>query len=660
MALNRIKNSNPSTLPPETPGEGPFMHEHQADILKWIRLADDVYRFRDSCNVYALIGDSGSVIIDAGTGAWLDHVEQLPKEPAALLCTHFFRDHAEGAAYAARAGLKIYVPEAELDIFVDPHMHHLQRETICSFDSVYWHHFAPIEPVAIAGVLKDHEILELAGLKLEVVPLPGATIGQIGVAFLSSELGSVLCSAETIHSEGRIPRIAPLQQVYVDLDGIAMVYGSVRALSLRKVDVLLPSLGEPILAGVDRCLSMLSANLRKAAGRRMNGGETVPLAFLLDAIDDTALVRISEHVYRTKSTKATTAFLVSQSGKVLSIDYGAPHHMLNYSILGRRSTRRGMLHSLDELEAITGRRGIDVVLTTHFHDDHVGGINLLKRVFGTKVWASKAYSEILEKPGDRLLPAAWPFPIAVDRVLEHDEVFRWEEFEFRMGPEIGGGHTHHQAVCSFVADGLTYAAVGDQYLSRKLWNPQPDHDWQDDEWDDVFCYRSGQTATGYRLSENWLIDLRPDVILNGHQPAIMTNDLVFQRVTEMSARFENLHRSLMPLDENDEHFGLDSTGAWIEPYRLHRLEPGQTCVRIRVRNPLPRAATLELRMSGAAVLVDKAVAVTCVGHEEAVFEATVLLPRTCRREPAALSMWAQGRPFGQVSEVLVTVGHARW
>ena len=128
----------------------------------------------------------------------------------------------------------------------------------------------------------------------------------------------------------------------------------------------------------------------------------------------------------------------------------------------------------------------------------------------------------------------------------------------------------------------------------------------------------------------------------------------------MTTRFEEIHRELMPLDEVDEHFGFDSTGAWIEPYRLYLSEPGRTSIRVRVRNPLPRSASLQLRLLGPAVFVDGFVTVNCEGHCEAEFEAPVELLHQCRREPAALEMWADGKPFGQVTEVQVTVGHARW
>ena len=79
--------------------------------MAWEQVLPGVYRFPDSCNVYALVGPEGCVIVDAGTGGWLDHVRSLPKPPVVLLLTHYFRDHAAGAVRAARAGIPVWVPE---------------------------------------------------------------------------------------------------------------------------------------------------------------------------------------------------------------------------------------------------------------------------------------------------------------------------------------------------------------------------------------------------------------------------------------------------------------------------------------------------------------------------------------------------------------------
>lgn len=150
----------------------------------WTRVLDDVWVFRDSCNVYALRGPDGLLIVDAGAGAWIDALDELPGAPAALVCTHYFRDHSAGAVRAAAGGIPIFVPEGELALFTDPDQHFRTRPNYDVYDNA-WDHFAPIEAVPVAGVLRDEERVELAGLELTVVPLPGATLTQVGLLVTS-------------------------------------------------------------------------------------------------------------------------------------------------------------------------------------------------------------------------------------------------------------------------------------------------------------------------------------------------------------------------------------------------------------------------------------------------------------------------------------------
>ena len=179
-------------------------------MTTWEPVLPGILLFRDSCNVYAIVGPDGALIVDAGTGAWIDHVAELPAPPVALVCTHFFRDHSAGAARAARElGIPVLVPERERSLFDDALEHHRARQTWLVYDN-YWDHFAPVESIPVAGVLRDDERLEIAGFQIEVVPLPGATLNQVGVAFTprGTDL-RVVCSGETIHSPGRVPRLAP-------------------------------------------------------------------------------------------------------------------------------------------------------------------------------------------------------------------------------------------------------------------------------------------------------------------------------------------------------------------------------------------------------------------------------------------------------------------
>jgi glyoxylase-like metal-dependent hydrolase (beta-lactamase superfamily II) len=115
------------------------------------------------------------LIVDAGTGAWIDALGELPAAPAALACTHYLRDHSAGAARACERGIPVFVPEGERAIFTDPDEHFRTRPTFDRYDNV-WDHFAPLQGVPVAGALLDEARMRLAGLELEVVPLPGATV----------------------------------------------------------------------------------------------------------------------------------------------------------------------------------------------------------------------------------------------------------------------------------------------------------------------------------------------------------------------------------------------------------------------------------------------------------------------------------------------------
>ena len=280
--------------------------------MSWRYVTADVLVWEDSCNVYAVVGPQGTVIVDAGTGQWLDHLDELPAPPVALVCTHFFRDHSAGALRAARAGIPVYVPEGEYDIFADPAQHFRQRDTYIIYDN-YWDLFAPIEAIVPAGVLRDYEQIELAGLQFEVVPLPGVTMTQAGLLHKRSEDERILFCAEAIHSPGRMARVAPLQYNYNDLGGAVAAYGTARDLVMYKPTALLPSLGRPMLADCTQALEALQSSLRAlCAGRPIEGAA-------IGMMDRDPLVRVTDHVWLATESTSINWFVVSESGKVLAL-----------------------------------------------------------------------------------------------------------------------------------------------------------------------------------------------------------------------------------------------------------------------------------------------------------------------------------------------------
>jgi glyoxylase-like metal-dependent hydrolase (beta-lactamase superfamily II) len=620
--------------------------------MTWQQLTPSVFVWRDSCNVYALVGPKGTVVINAGTGRWLDALDQLPRPPAALLCTHYFRDHSAGAARAARMGIPVYVPEGERAIFADPAEHFRQRDTYIIYDN-YWDLFAPIEPIPPAGVLRDYERLALAGLDLEIIPLPGVTVTQIGVA-VAQPGGPLIFCGEAIHSPGRVARVAPFQYNYNDLGGALACYASASDLRALRPSGLLPSLGTPMLDGAEACeraLALLQENLTLLCAGRPEEAAGIR------ELEKEPLERVTEHVWKTTQAVAINWFVISESGKALVIDYG--YHSARGLLAAGYSKpyrRRALLHSLEALKRHTGIDRIDVALISHFHDDHVCGVPLLQRLYGTECWAAEPFADLLAEPDSHCFPCDWPQPIQIDRRIALTETVTWEEYTFHFGAM--NGHTRFSALIGFEADGRRFAHTGDQYFFLDAQG-----NWTDDlaRWDDKqiaqnHVYRNGALLDGYARSAAWLSTWRPDVILTGHQMPMYTNADFFMLINRWASEYAELHQQVMALGADEPHFNLDSWGGWIWPYRTHIPSPRPIEVLVTLRNPLPSKATLEARLVGPQGWEGSAVAVQAEARAEVRVRLTITPTGPCRRQPFAVDLTANGQPYGQVAEALLTVG----
>ena len=624
----------------------------------WQPVFIDVEVFRDSCNVYAVKGAHGTLFINAGTGAWLDGVAERFQPPFTLLCTHYFRDHAAGAARASRAGMTVFAPRGEVEVLGDPLAHFGALQTYIVYDNI-WEHFAPIEPATVRPA-RDYETLDVNGLPVSVVPLPGVTPHHCGYALTTpASRRQVVFSGEAIHSRGRMARIAPLQYDYNDLGGAVSAYFSAGDLRRRKAEALMPSLGEPLLQDVDGALAALQESLKELCAGRPDESA------LIDLIDEDCLDRVSDHVFQSRRCEAISWYLISDSGKALVIDYGYRgafgvnpppgsgkvwHQPLHPAV----ARRRALMHGVEPLKAQFGIDRIDVALISHFHDDHVAGVPMLQRVFGTRCWAAENFADLLEHPEAHRFPCDWPEPIRVDRRLPLAEPFEWEEFRFRLAPMTG--HTRFSAAIFFEADGKRFAHTGDQFFWRALAGSRHADDWSNAAMMQNHVYRNGAFIDSYRETAALMRDWRPDIVLSGHRAPMHTDDSFFKLLDDWGEKFAELHRSAMVLGADEAHFGLDSWGGWIWPYRIHAGEGEAAKARVTVRNPLPTAATLTVRLVGPEGWRGTSATIKAGPRAEASCELSIRSPGPCRRQPIAAELTIGDRPFGQVAEALVTVG----
>ena len=131
---------------------------------------------------------------------------------------------------------------------------------------------------------------------------------------------------------------------------------------------------------------------------------------------------ITPHLLRNRTSFANGYALLAESGDALLIDFG-------YEVstgLGpatERSARRPLLWAIEELQRAHGVERVAVVIPTHYHDDHVAGLPLLRTAEGTEVWAPANVAPILADPHRYDLPCLWHEPIPVDRVLPLGRTF---------------------------------------------------------------------------------------------------------------------------------------------------------------------------------------------------------------------------------------------
>ncbi|MCC2672816.1 MAG: fold metallo-hydrolase, partial [Armatimonadetes bacterium] len=451
----------------------------------WQQVLQGVWRFEDSCAVYAVLGPEGGLIVNAGTGAWLEHLAELPVPPVALACTHYFRDHSAGAVRAAERGIPIFVPEGDEAVFADPLQQFRERQTYIIYDNL-WNLFAPIEPVPVAGVLRDYETRTLAGLTVTVLPLPGVTLMHCGLEVRLPATGQrVVFSGEAIHSPGRLARVAPLQYQYNDLTGAINCHLSAQTLRDRKPVALFPSLGVPILEDPDGALAQLQESLEVlCAGRPTESAAIAKLA-------ESPLERVTDHVWMATQSEAISWFVISESGKALVLDYGYSKRGVMLQGYPTPQRRRALLHSLVALQRQFGIDRIDVALLSHFHDDHVCGVPVLQRLHGTECWASEAFADLLESPEAHCFPCDWPTPCRIDRRLPLDAPVQWEEYTFHFAPM--NGHTRFASLIGFEADGRCFAHTGDQYFFLKGVG-----DWACNPIAQNHVYRNGALLDGDR------------------------------------------------------------------------------------------------------------------------------------------------------------------
>jgi glyoxylase-like metal-dependent hydrolase (beta-lactamase superfamily II) len=593
-----------------------------------------VLRYRDTCNVYVLRSGGDAVLIDFGSGAILDHLAELELDRVTdVLVTHHHRDQVQGLARAVEAGARIWVPPIEHDLIARVDRHWLTRQVENDYD-VREDRFSLVEPVPVDGGVDEYRTRRYGAFDVFALPTPGHTVGS--VTYLLELGGRALAfTGDLLYGDGKVWSLAATQWSYNGVEGQASTVLSCSMLADRSPDVVLPSHGDPIEDPVP-ALERTKARLRELIDLRSSD------PWDLDEWHRKPWVPLTPHLLRNRTSFATTYALLSDSGAALLIDFG--YDLASAVLLPtERSARRPLLATFDALRRDFGVERIEVVVPTHFHDDHVAGINLLRDVEGTQAWVPENVAPVLADPRRFDLPCLWFDPIAADRVLPLGEPVRWQEYELTLHPLPG--HTLYAAAIEFDVDGKRVLATGDQDAFDADGTAAPNYQ-----------YRNRFRIDDYVRSAELYRSLRPDLFVTGHWGALHVDDAMLERLLEHGRRVAELHRELLPLEDVD--FGAEGFGARIEPYNSVVPRGDVLVLDVTARNPFDRPAEATLRLvtpRGWEVSPEtQEVSLESLGESTARFEVTIG-NASAPRVVVAAELTVDDVAFGQQAEAIVTV-----
>ncbi len=544
--------------------------------------ASGVFRVRDTCNVYVIRAQTSrpgepttGVAIDFGSGIVLDHLAEMGIDRITdVLMTHHHRDQGQGLPLAVEHGAAIHVPPVEQDLFADVEQMWSSRPIIRDYN-LRQDKFSLLHSVPVAGLVPEYRTAEYGGVEVRVLPTPGHTTGS--VSYLVDRDGATLAfTGDLIYAPGKVWSLAATQWSYTENEGPAMTVLSCHQLQNEKLDRLLPSHGEP-MDEPQAALALLAERMQHYVDSRR------PRPWDLRDRLDNPFVEITPHLLLNRTSESCSYILLSESSAALVIDYG--YDVTTGLPAGSdRASRRPWLASLPALQERYGVERIEVALPTHYHDDHVAGMPLLREVTGAEVWAPANVAPVLVEPERYDLPCLWYDPIPVDRELPVGESFRWREYEITVH-ELPG-HTLYAAGFELEVDGVTVMATGDQQDGlgvpgdqREILNYQ---------------YRNLFRIDDYRRSAELYRKVAPGLMISGHWQPRWVDDAYLDMLTTQGEELIDIHQQLLPLEEFD--MGAGGVMASIAPYR-NRVEQGEAVrLEVTVRNPLPETADALVRM----------------------------------------------------------------
>jgi glyoxylase-like metal-dependent hydrolase (beta-lactamase superfamily II) len=467
-------------------------------------------------------------------------------------------------------------------------------------------------------------IFEQNGIRLQIIKTPGHTQGSL--SFLLETGGKrLLFCGDLVASEGKIPAMHDLEWPYVGTAGIAAEFDSLNNMRDVAPDLMLPSHGAPsenMLDWTPRLLADLASIYREYDW--INSTQSRP---------SPGPKRLTKHIWQMRRAFdwGVGYLIVSDSG-----------HAFLWDINAREAA------FLKDMEKIAGFKSIDFIVPSHYHDDHVGGINAVKEAYGAKLWAMDHLVDVLEHPTAYNLPCLWPAPMRVDRVLHDGEKVLWEglALQFFYLP----GQTEYTEGMLIEDDGKRMLFDGDNVAHPLPGMPMYGH---------FVCRNYQRLGGGHVYSARKLLELKPDFICPNHFEWSAATPETLDSYLRTSEEIQDIWRRI--IDQPDPAMGVDNNWVFFYPYQSEAGAGDAIRYELRFRNGTERPSSLKasIRTPEPWTVSPRSVEMTAAPRSQATANLEVRIPpgehRLNRRFVITADVWRDGRHLGEITECLVNI-----
>jgi glyoxylase-like metal-dependent hydrolase (beta-lactamase superfamily II) len=490
---------------------GTNINKQDPGTQKFEMILPDLYRYKGASNSYLIKSGSSAILIDAGSENIGTHLKETGVSKIDwVLHTHYHRDQGLADQKLKQTGTTIAIGEAEKEMLHpagNKPPFNIPDKFLLNGEVPDWgRRMAPVEKPGVEKTFVNGETFDWKQYRIHVLYTPGHTEGS--VSYTVEIDGKIICfTGDLILKGGYAHDLYSMQWTYLENPGIDSSLISLDKIRQLGSELLLPSHGD-IIDEPETDMRILSIRLQKVqkalsferAGR-WNWSGFVP---------------VSPHVIQDCAT--TSQIIIAPEGEALMFDCGDDF----------------TIDRLEKAKKMFGIKRIAIIIPSHWHYDHIDGIQTIADAEKAKVWVWEGLAEHLEFP-ERFPTTCWAGKsIKPDRILLKGEEFLWGGYSFKVYPNPA--HMEEQMALSAIVDGLKYFLIADGTSSNKESHIRSA----------IHGYNGISLATGLIKTAQSFYDADPYLCLPAHSNGFATHDDTKDEFMNWAVETTDVIKALLP------------------------------------------------------------------------------------------------------------------